>query len=93
VRDPLDDWIREDAVALAGNDSIHQPGVACTRFGRQLVQVLQAPLAAQVTRIVDRGLDPQRAVFLQVILSFRARQSRDLRRPVMDSVTDGTLAG
>jgi hypothetical protein len=49
VRDPLDDWIREDAAALAGDYSIHQPGVACTRFGGQFVQVLQAPLAAQVT--------------------------------------------
>jgi integrase/recombinase XerD len=48
VRDPPDDWIREDAAALAGHYSIHQPGVACTRFGRQFVQVLQAPLAAQV---------------------------------------------
>ena len=33
VRDPLDDWIREDAAALAGDHSVHQPGVACTRFG------------------------------------------------------------
>ena len=93
MRDPLDDWIREDAAALAGNYSIHQPGVACTRFGRQLVQVLQAALAAQVTRRVDDGLDAKGAVFLVVILSFRVRQSRDLRRPVMDSVADGTLAG
>jgi hypothetical protein len=49
VRDPLDDWIREDAAALAGNDRIHRPGVACTRFGGQFVQVLTASLAAQVT--------------------------------------------
>jgi hypothetical protein len=48
VRDPLDDWIREDAAALAGNYSIHQAGVACTRFGGQFLQVLQAALAAQV---------------------------------------------
>ena len=52
VRDPLDDWIREDAAALAGNYSIHQPGVACTRFGRQFLQVLQAALAAQVAGVV-----------------------------------------
>jgi hypothetical protein len=30
--------------------------------------------------------------FLTVILSFRVRQDRDLRRPVADSVADGTLA-
>jgi hypothetical protein len=48
VRDPLDDWIREDAAALAGNYSIHQPGVACTRFSGQFLQVFQASLAAQV---------------------------------------------
>jgi hypothetical protein len=39
VRDPLNDWIREDAATLVGNYSIHQPGVACTRFGGQFVQV------------------------------------------------------
>jgi hypothetical protein len=68
VRDPLDDWIREDAAALAGNYSIHQAGVACTRFGRQFLQVLQAPLAAQVARVIDHGLDAKGAVFLQVDL-------------------------
>jgi len=33
ARVPLDHWIRENAAALAGDYSIHQPGVACTRFG------------------------------------------------------------
>jgi hypothetical protein len=41
---------------------------ACTRFGGQFVQVLQAALAAQVAQFVDDGLDPERAVFLQVDL-------------------------
>jgi hypothetical protein len=50
ARDPLEDWIREDTAALAGNYSIHQPGGACTRFGGEFVQVLQAAFAAQVTR-------------------------------------------
>src|SRR5215472_2492420 len=81
VRDPLDDWIREDAAALAGNYSIHQPGVACTRFGRQFVQVLQAALAAQVTGVVDDGLYSERAVFLQV----------DLDPRVLEAQVDGDL--
>ena len=54
MRDPLDDWIREDAAALAGYYSIHQAGVACTSFGRQFLQVLQAPLAAQVAGNLDK---------------------------------------
>jgi hypothetical protein len=43
--------------------------------------------------VVDDGLDPQGPAVFEVILSFRVRQGRDLRRPVMDSVADGTLAG
>ena len=31
-------------------------------------------------------------VYLSVILSFRVSQGCDLRRPVVDSVADGTLA-
>ncbi len=31
-------------------------------------------------------------VYLNVILSFRVSRGRDLRRPVVDSVADGTLA-
>ena len=32
------------------------------------------------------------SLYAKVILSFRVSQSRDLRRPVVDSVADGTLA-
>jgi hypothetical protein len=44
-------------------------------------------------RVVNDRFDAQRDAVFVVILSFRVRQSRDLRRPVMDSVADGTLAG
>jgi hypothetical protein len=82
ARDPLDDWIREDAAALVGNYSIHQPGVARTRFGGQLVQVLQAPLAAQVTRVVNHGLDSEGAILLKV----------DLDPRVLEGQVDGDVA-
>jgi hypothetical protein len=55
---------------------------------------MRQPLGhAEVFRVIDRGFRSQRLAQLVVILSFRVRQSRDLRRPVMDSVADGTLAG
>ena len=83
MRDPLDDWIREDAAALAGYYSIHQAGVACTRFGRQFLQVLQAPLAAQVAGVVDHALDAKGAVLLQV----------DLDPGMPEGQVDGDLVG
>jgi hypothetical protein len=33
------------------------------------------------------------SLYADVILSFRVSQGRDLRRPVVDGVADGTLAG
>lgn len=47
----------------------------------EFVQVLQAPLAAQVTRPVDDGLDAKGAVFLQV----------DLDPRVLEAQVDGDL--
>ena len=91
MRDPLEDWIRKDA-ALAGTFSVQQAFIDRTRPGLELIKITQAPLAAEVTRRVDDGLDPQGALVFQVILSFRVSQGRDLRRPVVDSVADGTLA-
>ena len=67
VRDPLEDWIRKDA-ALAGTFSVQQPGVDRTRPGLQLVEVVQAAVAAQVAGRVDDGLDPQRPAVFEVLL-------------------------
>jgi len=58
VRDPLEDWIRKDT-ALADTFSLQQAGVDRTAFGLQLVEIVQAALAAEVVRSVDHGLDPQ----------------------------------
>ena len=67
VRDPLEDWIRKDA-GLAGTFSLQQPGVDRTRPGLKLIEVMQAPLAAQVAGRVDDGLHPQGAAVFQVLL-------------------------
>jgi hypothetical protein len=47
---------------------VQQPGVDRTRPGLELIKVTQAPLAAEVTRRVDDGLDPQGALVFEVIL-------------------------
>jgi hypothetical protein len=54
-------------------------------------------LAEQAALTVDPGLAERRRERAQqrdarVILSFRVSRSCDLRRPVVDSVADGTLA-
>src|SRR6266851_9273471 len=67
VRDPLEDWIRKDA-GLAGTFSVQQPGVDRTCPGLKLIEVMQAPLAAQVTRRVDDGFHPQGAAVFEVLL-------------------------
>ena len=67
VRDPLEDWIRKDA-GLAGTFSLQQPGVDRTGPGLKLIEVMQAPLAAQVARRVHDGLDPQGAAVFEVLL-------------------------
>ena len=67
MRDPLEDWIRKDA-ALAGTFSVQQPGIDRTRPGLELIKVMQPPLAAEVTRRVDDGLDPQGPLVFQVLL-------------------------
>jgi hypothetical protein len=67
VRDPLEDWIRKDA-GLAGTFSVQQPGVDRTRPGLKLIEVMQAPLAAQVTGGVHDGFHPQGAAVFEVLL-------------------------
>ena len=67
VRDPLEDWIRKDT-ALASTFSLQHPGVDRTRFGLQVVEVVQAALAADVVGGVDHGLDPQGAPVFEVLL-------------------------
>jgi hypothetical protein len=52
VRDPLEDWIREVA-ALTDTFSLQQPGVDRTCLGLQVVEVVQATLAAQVVGGVE----------------------------------------
>src|SRR5206468_6701277 len=59
--------IRKDA-ALAGTFSVQQALVDRTRPGLELIKVTQAPLAAEVTRRVDDGLDPQGAAVFQILL-------------------------
>src|ERR1700757_4859082 len=66
-RDPLKGWTRKDA-ALADTFSIEQCGVDCTGPGLQLVEMDQPPQAAQVVRVVDHGLDPQRPPVFQILL-------------------------
>ncbi len=67
VRDPLEDWIRKDA-ALAGTFSVQQPGVDGTCPGLEFIEVVQAPLAAEVAGGVHHGLDAQGAAVFQVLL-------------------------
>jgi hypothetical protein len=67
VRDPLEDWIRKDT-ALADTFSIEQSAVGVTGFGLQLIEIVQAALAAQVVGGVDHGLDPQRPPVFQILL-------------------------
>ena len=59
VRDPLKDWIRKDT-ALTDTFSIEHAGVDRTGVGLQLVEIVQAALAAEVVGVVDHGLDAQR---------------------------------
>jgi hypothetical protein len=47
MRDPLEDWIREDA-ALAGTFSVQQPGADRTPGILQLGEVVQAAADPQV---------------------------------------------
>jgi hypothetical protein len=54
-------------------------------------EVRQLFADAEVARLVQRGFRPKRSSFLQVILSFCVSWGCDLRRPVVDSVADGTL--
>jgi len=91
VRDPLKDWSRKDA-ALAGTFSVQQALIDRTRPGLKIVQVVQAALAAQVAWRIDDRFDPQRPSIFVVIFSGRVSRGRDLRRPVVDSVADETLA-
>ncbi len=65
VRDPLKGRAREDS-ALAGTFSIQYAVVACTRPGLELIEVVQAGVAAQVAWGIDHGLDPHRAAVLEV---------------------------
>jgi hypothetical protein len=63
--------------------------------GKTYTQVLR--LAEQAALTVDPALAERRREQAQkrdarVILSFRVTQGRDLRRPVLDGVADGTLA-
>ena len=51
---------------------------------RTVADVLSEHVAFEV-ECIDR-------MYLNVILSFRVSQGCDLRRPVVDSVADGTLA-
>ena len=80
VRDPLDDWIRADGTALAGitasiSRAMHARAWPPARPGAQ------APLAAEVARVVNDGLDPKGAVFLEV----------DLDPRVLEGQVDGDL--
>ena len=65
-RDPLKGWTRKDA-ALADTFSIEQCGVDRTGTGLQFIEMDQPPQTAQVVRVVDHGLDPQRAPVLQIL--------------------------
>ena len=56
-RDPLKGWARKDTT-LPDTFSIEQAAVDVTGFGLQLVEVLEAAVAAQVIGRVDDGLDP-----------------------------------
>ena len=59
-------WTRKDA-ALTDAFSIEQRGVDRTGPGLQFVEMLQPAQAAQVARVVDHGLDPQRPPVLQIL--------------------------
>src|SRR6266568_4759474 len=92
--DPLEDWTRKAASALADTYSLHQPGVAVTGSGLKLAEVVQAALAAEVSRVIADRLDPQGAVFLQVDLDagvLEREVHRDLVRPVQHA--GGEAAG
>ena len=55
-------------------------------------QIMQPLADAEVAGLVEGGLGAERSSFLQVIFSGRVSRGRDLRRPVVDSVADETLA-
>jgi len=69
-----------------------QPSVGGEADLPQCGQVGQPFADPEVPGVIDGGLGAQGAAEFVVILSFLVRQGRDLRRPVMDSVADGTLA-
>jgi hypothetical protein len=92
VRDPLKGRAREDC-SLAGALRFQYAPVDGAGLVLEFGEVGQAGVAADVAGAVDDGLDAQRAAVFQVILSVRVSRGCDLRRPVVDSVADGTLAG
>jgi hypothetical protein len=91
VRDPLKGWARKDG-ALAGTFGFQYAPAGGAGLGLEFVQVGQAGVAAQVAGGVDDGLDPHRPAVISIIFSGRVSRGRDLRRPVVDSVADETLA-
>ena len=60
-------WTRKDA-ALTDTFSIQQGGVDRTCPRLQFVEVLQAAPTPQIFRVVDHGLDAQRAPVLHILL-------------------------
>ncbi len=66
-RDPLKGWTRKDA-ALTDMFMIQQSAVDVTGLALEFGQMDQAAQHPEVGRVVDHGLDPQRAAFLEVLL-------------------------
>ena len=67
MRDPLKGWTRKDA-ALTDMFMIQQSAVDVTGLGLEFGQVVQAAFHAEIGRVVDDGLDPQRTALLEVLL-------------------------
>jgi hypothetical protein len=62
TRDPLKGWTRKDKdTTLTDPFMVQQPVVDVTASGLQLVEVGQPPAAAQVSGVVDDGLDAKRS--------------------------------
>ena len=81
----LTDWISLGVLASSVPRDVVDEAVAATGKGARRAG---GKLPPHVVVYLVMAL----ALFAEVILSFRVSQGCDLRRPVVDSVADGTLA-